>query len=446
MLTVRKFFFSKKRLFFLYFILNISLGWLFLSFPAAWRGPGGVSAIDSLFISVSAVCVTGLATVDTSLFSNFGHIVLIYLMEAGGLGIITFSTLYLIFPGAKMSMESRKMIQSYTVRGAKVKPKTIVFFILIYTVLMQILGFISLNVFFRQAGDKEPFFNAVFHAVSAFCNAGFSRYGDSMIRYVDNIGVSLTLMILIILGGIGFMVIWDVFIKMTGQKKLLDLHTKLMIMMTAILIFSGAIFFFFVEYNGVMGNLSMKGKILASFFQSITPRTAGFNTVDQAGLGQAAQTVTMVLMFIGAGSGSTAGGIKVSTFFLLLLVVSRGLDASGDIRIFKRKISSQDISGASFFFLKAISILLVSILLLSVSEFLSGNTFDLVEMAFESISALGTVGLSLGITGSLSIWGKMIIIVTMFAGRVGLFALIMPEKRTEYQRFVEFPDAEVLIG
>lgn len=446
MLNVRKFLFSKRRVFFLYFIINILVGWVLLGLPSAWKGPESLTAIDSLFISVSAVCVTGLATVDTSLFTTFGHSILIYLMEAGGLGIITFSTLYLIFPGAKMSLESRKMIQSYTVQGSKVRPKTIVIFILLYTTLFQIIGFVFLQAFFRQAGDAQPVFNALFHSVSAFCNAGFSRYPDSLVRFVDNAGVTAVVMMMIVGGGIGFMVVWDIFIKLIGQKKKLDLHTKIMLMMTFFLISVGAIFFYFMERNGTMAGLDLKGRILASLFHSITPRTAGFNTLSVADMEQSSQTVTMILMFIGAGSGSTAGGIKVSTFFLLMLIVTRGLDATGDIRIFRRKISNRDISSASYFFLKAIFILIAGIFLLAVTETLAGKQFGLVDIAFESVSALGTVGLSLGITGELSFWGKLVIIMTMFAGRVGLFALIMPEKRTEYQRFVEFPDAEVLIG
>ena len=252
---------------------------------------------------------------------------------------------------------------------------------------------------------------------------------------------------LIILGGLGFMVIWDIIINFMRMKRHLEFHSRIMILMTPVLIAGGAVFFMFFEWNNALESVHGIGyKILASFFQSVTTRTAGFNTINEEALSTPSRLLTMILMFIGAGSGSTGGGIKVSTFFLCMIIVIRGIDPRGDMRILKRRISSQDISRASLFTLKAGSILVLSVFLLIISETLHGHGFTFQEMVFECISAFGTVGLSLGITPVLSNWGKFIIILTMFAGRVGLFSMIIPETRKEILRYVEYPDGEVLIG
>ena len=415
--------------------------------PVSWNGAHPLKLIDALFTSVSAVCVTGLITVDTAIYSKFGQIVILYLIEAGGLGIITFSTLYLILPRSKISFESRKMIQSYAIAGANVHPKNIVRFIVAYTLLMEFLGFFFLFYAFRSAADTEPFFNAAFHSVSAFCNAGFSRFSEGLVPFSYNIIINITIMMLIILGGIGFMVVWDVIITSMRMKKHLEFHSRIMLIMTPILIFTGAVFFLIFEWDGALSDVNGIGyKIMGAFFQSVTTRTAGFNTIDEAALSGPSKGLTMILMFIGAGSGSTGGGIKVSTFFICMIIVLRGIDPKGDIRIFKRRLSSQDISRAAMFALKAASILVVSVFLLVVTESVYDHDFSFLEMFFECASAFGTVGLSLGITSSLSFWGKLVIIITMFAGRVGLFSMIIPQSRKEILRYVEYPDGEVLIG
>lgn len=436
---------SGKVLFFGYFIFNIILGATLLHFPHFWKGAGHVSWLDAFFTAVSAVCVTGLATLDTSLFTAGGQLVILYMIQAGGLGIITFSTLYLILPKSRISLKNRKIIREYYLQSSDINPRNIVKVILLFTFGIELLGFILLGFIFRKSGDAQPWFNGFFHAVSAFCNAGFSRYSDSLMSYRNNISVNLVVMMLIILGGLGFMTIWDLLRNLTDWRKKLHFHTRLMLSATAILIFGGWIAYFLLERNHALQGLPFGEKILASLFQSVTTRTAGFNTVDQAHLSRPSQFMTLLFMIIGGGSGSTAGGLKVTTAAVLFLVVFRRINSRGESRLFKRRISGDVLSRASMLLLKAIAILFLVIFLLLVSE-RHNPDLSLGQLIFEAFSALGTVGLSQGVTPQLSWGGKLIIMLAMFAGRVGLFALVMPDKDQVDERHIDYPIGEVLIG
>lgn len=442
---MRRYISTGKILFFGYFLFHFLLGTLLLSRPFAWKGDNPLPLIDSFFTAVSAVCVTGLATVNTVDFSVAGQWTILYLIQAGGLGFITFSTMYLLFPGAKISMGNRKIIREYYVESLGVRPRSIVRTILLFTFIIEATGALLLGLLFKQRDVAQPWFNGIFHGVSAFCNAGFSRFPDSMMSFQDQWSVNLVLSMLIILGGLGFMTIWDCLRRLWNPKERLHFHSKVMLSGTAVLLLAGGILYFLLEYNYSLKGMVWHEKILAAGFQSVTTRTAGFNSIDQSQLSFGGWTLTLLLMIIGGGSGSTAGGLKVTTAVLLFLVLIRKMNRRGESRMFHRRISRDSLSRATFFFLKALAILFIVILLLSQTE--AGNpNVSTTALIYEAFSALGTVGLSQGITGQLSNLGKWIIIFTMFAGRIGLFALIMPEYDREDERHVDFPKGEVLIG
>jgi len=415
-----------------------------LKLPISWNGPEPLRYIDSLFTSVSAVCVTGLATVGTNDFSQFGQIVILFMIQAGGLGIITFSTIYLALPGSRVSLKNSKIIKEYFILDSNITPKDIIRAILTVTIVAELLGTVFLFIAFVGEGVGNPIFTSLFHSVSAFCNAGFSLFPDSMESFKNNRVINVTVSSLIIVGGIGFMVISDIIQKFRGKRKRLRFHSKLMLIASASLIFLGAVIYGSLEWNGAFGSLAAKDKFFPILFQSITTRTAGFNSIPQSDLSPASKFFTLFLMIIGGGSGSTAGGIKVSTAFILFIILFKGVDDSGEICLFNRRLTSDNLTRAALFFVKAVFIVFLSIILLTFFE--SGKGFSQLDILFECFSALGTVGLSTGLTSSLSMAGKLVIIGTMFAGRVGLFALIMPMNISSKDRFVDYPKGEVLIG
>lgn len=437
---------KERDILFIFFISIIVFGSILLSLPFSWKPGVQYHIIDSLFITVSAVCVTGLASVDINYFSPFGKIILLLLIQVGGLGLITFSSMFLALPKKRLSLVNTKLIQNYFTNENIVDPKYIVKVVLRLTIIIELIGAIFLYISFK---DKiaHPVFTAVFHSVSAFCNAGFSTIPGGLVTFRDNLSVNLTFMLLIITGGIGFMVLWDLFDLLIGKDFILLLHTKIMLISTFVLILSAALLFYIFEYsNPEIIDLSWNEKILPAFFQSITTRTAGFNTLDQSLLSMPSKAITLGLMLIGGGSGSTAGGIKVTTAFLILYGITQGLNDKKGITIFNRKISSINLTKAGLFFVKAIVIVFLTILGLLIVESFYGNRFSFMEISFESFSAIGTVGLSLGITGKLSVFSKLILIFTMFAGRIGLFSLILPVNEVKFDRTVEYPEGEVLIG
>ena len=433
-----------------YFLGLIAAGTVFLSLPLSWgAGDGGSRAafIDAVFTAVSAVCVTGLTTVDTALWSRFGQVVILLLIQAGGLGIVTFGMLYLVMPRARISLRDTRMLGSAFTGERMVRPRSVIRSIFIITLVIEGIGAVLLSIAFGRSGRSDAVFSGVFHAVSAFCNAGFSIFSEGLASYRSDPAVSITLMALIILGGIGFMVIRDLLrAGMPGRRCPLLFHTRLMLTATPLFIAAGLLGYLLLDGTDVFSSLPPAQRILAALFQSVTTRTAGFSTVDQAVLSAPSRWLTLMLMIIGGGSGSTAGGIKVSTAFILVLVLFRGVSERGDIRFLGRRITSADVSRAAMFFLKAVALLFLSILALGVIERPDETGFPPSDIIFESVSALGTVGLSTGITERLSGGGKLVVMATMFMGRVGLFSLVMRTVKERAERMIERPKGEVLIG
>jgi trk system potassium uptake protein TrkH len=435
-------------LLFSYFAGIILAGSILLVLPFSWNGPAPLRYIDALFTATSAVCVTGLTVVDTSLYSGFGRTVVLLLIQFGGLGLITFMTLFLATPRGKISFASRKLIGDYYVSSVEVNPRKIVRSVVAVTLAIEVVGALCLLPAFQRGVGIRAGFYALFHAVSAFCNAGFALFPDNLERYVASPLVNITMMGLIVLGGIGFVVIEDIAERAVGRRRRLSLHTRLVLSMTGVLIVAGAIVYLVLESGNAYRDMGPLQRVMAALFQSVTPRTAGFDTVNQANLTEPSRFFTIFLMYIGASPASTGGGTKTTTFFIVLAMIMRGTGARDDVHAFGRRVSADSIARGMMYALRAFAILALAIFVLTVSELLVRPSMDkrFLTVAFEAFSAFGTVGLSLGLTPFLTGFGKAVIILTMFAGRVGMAALAVSLPRRLPHRAVGVPEAEVLVG
>ncbi len=430
-----------------FFILTILIGSGLLSIPGAWGGAGRLRYIDALFTSASAVCVTGLITVDTAQYTLLGKIFILLLIQVGGLGIISFTTIYLTTPNRKISFKHRKLIQNSYLVDVENKPEKIIGNIVLVTLVVEALGTVSLYRVFSPEEADGRFFTALFHSVSAFCNAGFSLFSTNLENYTADVRLSVTIMFLIVLGGLGFVVLQDIYHRLTRKNHPLTLHSKIVLIMTVFLIVFGAAAYYLLERSRTTADLEPGTRIMAAFFQSVTTRTAGFNTVNQNAMSLPSKVFTLPLMFIGGSTGSIAGGIKVTTAALIILAIFKGVDRNGEMLLGRRKVPYDAITHAHFFAAKAVVLLFLSVMVLAVVELpdeYGNKTF--INLLFEVFSAFGTVGLSQGITGELTVAGKVIIICTMFAGRVGLVSMALPISPGYVQRPIDYPEGEVLIG
>lgn len=435
---------GRDRIFLLgFFAFVIAFGSFLLIIPGMYTA-GPLSYIDALFTSTSAVCVTGLTAVDTANYSRLGQTVVMLLIQIGGLGIITFATLYIAIPRKKISMVSKGAITDYAISEIEYRPKVIIAAILKYTFIFEFTGSLLYYIRFRAQGLS--YFVAIFHAVSAFCNAGFSTFSTNLEGYVTDPIVNFTTMALIVIGGIGFIVIRDIRKVLSHQKQHLSYHSKIVLQTTAGLIIGGAVVFFLLEYNVSMADLSIPQKIMASLFQSVTPRTAGFDTIAQNRMTQGSQLVTTLLMFIGASPASTGGGVKTTTFYILLATAFRYRDSSDSIASKGRTIAPRTIYKALGIVIKGLIIVFVGAICIVLHEQSWGNTISLMDAVFEVTSAFGTVGLSEGITFSLHPLSKLILICTMYIGRVGLFALALPKSTHDVDGYAALPSADILVG
>jgi len=428
------------------FIIVIFLGTILLTLPIASKNGESVGLINALFTSTSAVCVTGLIVVNTATYwSIFGKIVIMLLIQIGGLGFMSMATLVAVLMGKKIGLRNRIMIQEslgqFTISGVV----RLTIRIMQATFVIEFIGAVLLATkFIPEFGLKKGMFFGMFHSVSAFCNAGFDIIGNSLENYVGDPVINFTIMFLIILGGIGFTVIIDI-IKVKKIKKL-TLHSKLILTVTFVLLISGFIFFFVLEYSNpeTLGNLSLKDKFLASAFQSVSPRTAGFNSIPTGGLRDSSKFLTIIFMFIGGSPGSTAGGIKTATFGLILLAVYAEITGKNEIVFAKRRISNETISRALSIFTMASTLVIIVTMILSITEI----KFEFIDIFFESVSAFGTVGLSTGITGGLSSFGKVVITITMFLGRVGplTVATAIATRHSGKNALIRYPEGKIYVG
>ncbi len=444
---MRRFYRSDAFFLLSFFAAVILIGTAVLCTPSAWRGtpgnPGRLPLIDALFTATSAVCVTGLVTVDTSTFTRFGQTVILLLIQLGGLGIFSVASLLLVFSKERLPFRRLQTIRSFSLDGVEYDPKRIVRNIVLTTAAIESLGALSLFSQFARAGVPDSGFAALFHSVSAFCNAGFSTFPDSLEGFRGKPPVLGVVSFLIVSGGIGFIVLQDLGRYIRGRRKAVSYHTRLMLLLTLGLILSGAAAFWLLEGDNAFRGMSPLDRAANALFQSVTPRTAGFNTVSQAGLRQPSKFVTLLLMFVGGAPGSIAGGIKIATAYIVLLAMLKKANERGEVNSLSRRFSPGTINEAVVYFLKAVFLLVLASCVLSLTEGSRGAGFS--EIIFEAASAFGTVGLSLGLTPRLSAAGKLVIIGTMFTGRVGLLAFVHLGGSTKSCHYV-FPEADILIG
>lgn len=428
------------------FVILILFGAFLLNLPIATENGESLPFLDALFTATSAACVTGLVVVDTGdTFSVFGELVILFLIQIGGLGFMTFATFLFTLLGKKISFKERLLLKEAFNATSTAGMVKLVKRILIFTLLTEFIGgvILAIRFSFDMPLSKAIYFG-FFHAISNFNNAGFDLMGQfkSLTDYVDDPFVVITICSLIILGGLGFIIINELYEY--RETKTLSVHTKVVLTTTFILIVGAMILIFLFEYSNekTLGPLSTTGKTLGALFHSVTPRTAGANTLSMGDLTHATLFLTIILMFIGGGSGSTAGGIKVSTFTVLMATVISQLKGKEDVTLFKRRIVIENILKAFTVAMCGMIIVVLVTFLLSITD--KGHVF--IMYLFEATSAFGTVGLSMGLTPELSSFGRILIIFTMFAGRLGPLTIGFALTKKRKQEAYHHPKGNIMIG
>ncbi len=431
------------------FILLILSGALLLKLPDATVK--GITFVDALFTSTSAVCVTGLVVLDTGKdFTFLGQVIIMMLIQLGGLGIMTFTIGIFSMFGGSFSIKWRFTFGEIYNDVAIIPTTQILKKILIYSMAIEsTVAAILFTQFIKRYSIGESVWLSVFHSISAFCNAGFSPFSDNLVSYQDNPVVVLTICAAIVLGGIGFIVLTELAnLKIRRKKPVFDqfsLHTKIVIFSTVILIFGGASLFMLLEWNHIIKDKTLVSKILISLFQSITCRTAGFNTVDIGALRDSTLSVMMLLMFIGGSPGSIAGGIKTTTFAVISGMVISKFRGDKQVVFWNRSVNEDVINRSmALVILAFIFIYASTISILSVRSFDSNNSF--LQVIFEVISAFGTVGLSTGITPRFPDMSKLLLSLVMLVGRVGPFAIITAITVNRNTADIEIADENIMIG
>jgi len=429
------------------FAAAILIGTLLLFLPQCSLS-GRLSLVDAFFTSTSAVCVTGLTVQDTATaFTPLGQVIIMILFQAGGLGIMTFSTLILLVAGKKISIQDKIIIQRGYHYSSMKNVKSLVATIFAYTLVIESAGAIVLYLHWhRMFPGFQGIFHSLFHALSAFCNAGFSLFSDSFVSFRGDAVVNLTLIALIVLGGLGFLVLQESLewcsALVRRKRRNLSLHAKMVLVVTASLILASLAFFLLKEWGGALKDYPPGEKILSGLFQVITPRTAGFNTMDLNTLSFSTLLLFILLMFIGASPGSTGGGIKTSTFGVIFSFMKSKIAARDVVNVFHRTLPPGQVMTAFLLVTLSIGVLFVS----SLALFLTCPGESMREVFFEVFSAFGTVGLSLGITPGLTTAGKVVLALTMFIGRIGPLTLLYAFSRERARGKFEFIEEGVMIG
>lgn len=438
------------------FLVVILIGSFFISLPVSNSDGKWLPYIDSLFTATSAVCVTGLVVRDTAVqFTTFGELIILLLIQIGGLGFMTVATLIFIMMGKKITLRDRLAIKESLVEFNLQGLVKLIRVILVMTLIIETVGALLLMITFIPVyGVGKGMYMSVFHSVSAFCNAGFDILGTSAAPYqgysifATNVIACLPLLMLIIVGGIGFTVIRDVVMNKSWTK--LNVHSKVVLTMSGILILMGTVFFLIAEFNNplTIGNMNFGQKLLASLFQSITPRTAGFSTISQNELTNASKLYTSIMMFIGASPGSTGGGIKTTVLFVIIVVAYSNLKGRNQAIINKQEIPAKKVMKAINIIIFASIVIILSSLLIMIAE--QGKDMMTMEnLLFEAISAFGTVGLTTGITPYLSGFSKFVIIITMYLGRVGPLTVglaLAARFGVAINTNIKYAEAKIMVG
>lgn len=425
------------------FFILILAGGLILSLGFFTRDGQRTNLVDSIFVAASASCVTGLTPVNTASHWNvFGQILILILIQIGGLGVMTLATIFPLILRKKIGLKSRQILKEqlniYSLKGIM----RLFRYVLVFTFTVEAIGAGLLAIrFIPMYGKIKGLWFAIFHSISAFCNAGFDIMGDSIYPLRADPLVNITLMLLIIIGGLGFMVTAEIFRKRNFKN--LSVHAKLVFIVTAILIVAGALGFYLIESypGGLLENESTKGKILEALFQSVSARTAGFYSVNLSKIRDGSAIFLIILMIIGGSPGSTAGGIKTTTFAVLILSTIAIIRGDDEPVIFNKHIDQKTIR-------KALAIIIIYLGLIMLVSFILSLTegFDFVAIAYEVSSAFATVGASMGITGDFSNLAKILITISMYLGRIGPMTMAYAFGLKSKTKYIRYPEANISIG
>jgi potassium uptake TrkH family protein len=428
------------------FAAGVLVGAALLLLPIATAGEERASLTTALFTSTSALCVTGLVVVDTPTYwSSFGQAVILGLIQIGGIGIMTLASLLALLVARRLGLRTRLIAQAETAAPELQDVRRLVFGVVLLSLCFEAVAALLLMLRFWATYDMSfgsALWHGVFHAISAFNNAGFALWSDSLVQFVTDGWITLTVAGAVIAGGLGFPV-WIELRRRILSPRFWTLHTKLTLVLTAALLTLGfaAVAAFEWSNSATLGPLDTAGKLLAAFFQGVTPRTAGFNTIDYGSVTQETLFVTDILMFIGGGSASTAGGIKVTTFALLFLIVWSEVRGDPHVTAFSRRIPAHAQRQAwSIAFIATLAVAVGTLALMAESD----SPFR--EVLFEAVSAFGTVGLSTGITADWGEPGRIVLVVLMFLGRTGPYTLAVALALRERKRLYGFPEERPLIG
>lgn len=426
------------------FLTLILIGTILLSLPISLREDSPNVVLDAFFTSTSAVCVTGLIVQNTaSHWTPFGKAVILMLIQVGGIGFMTVATSFFIFSGKRVSLRERLIIKEQFNSNQRSGIVRLSNRVIKYTVIIEVAGALLLATYFvPKFGLRNGIIYSIFHSVSAFCNAGFDILGNSLIGYNEVPIVIYTLSFLVILGGLGFSVLRNVY-EIRNFKKF-SLHTKLVLQSTGILLFIGFVLFILLEFNNgaTIKNMSLFGKINASWFQAVVPRTAGFQSVNYSLVKDSTLLVTTILMFIGASPGGTGGGVKTTTIAVIVAAVISVVKGSDDTEMFNRRVDNKIIK-------KALAIFTVALLLVLIASFtitvLQPN-IRFIDVLFEVTSAFGTVGLGVGVSDHLHVVGKLIICFMMYVGRLGPLTLLYTINIKQKHRSIRLAQDDVIVG
>ncbi len=438
------------------YAVTILVGTLFLATPAATNG-SPLSFLDALFTATSAQCVTGLVVVDTGTkLSLFGQGIVLLLIQIGGLGIMTFSVYLFIYLRVGVSVRGRWIINETLMSTPVSSWRELVKGIMVMTLVIEAVGAVVLSfAFIPQMGFWPGLYNAVFHSISAFCNAGFSLFSDNLMGYRDSGLVNTTIIVLIILGGIGFLVMREIMqVAATWKKKRkhqirFSLHTKIVLVTTLILIVYGTVVIGLLEKDNVLAGMSFTEGFWTALFQSVSTRTAGFNTIDLNTFREPTIFLLIFLMFIGASPGSAGGGVKTTSLALFFAIFYSRLKGSQHTTLFRRTIPDEAITKALALIILAsilIAIALFGLLIVQSPGLEHENPREFLDYLFEAFSAFGTVGLSLGTTAKLNTLGKIIIILLMFVGRVGLLTMAFAIAGRTRRHSTHYAEENIMIG
>lgn len=438
------------------FAAVILFGALLLTLPVSSEARVWTDPVDALFTSTSAVCVTGLIVKSTpDHWSLFGELVILGLIQIGGLGIMTLGAFVAIMLQRRLSMRFESVMADIVEADAGESVWGMVWFICLLTLVLEVIGAVTLHFSWRGHFDGfwPCFYHSVFHSISAFCNAGFSLNNDSLVQFADSVPVNLIVTGLIIFGGIGFMVVRELLgygrwwlAERKGKRPRLSTHTRIVLLVTGVLLGAGFLGFFAIESLSSMSEAPLKTRVLTAWFQSVTPRTAGFNTVDTgaAALSQATAFMLMVLMYIGGSPGSTAGGIKTSTLGVMVSSIAATLRGREKAEMFHHSIPEETVHRVASIILLSVVAVVVGVFLLLITE-----TASFQKIAFDAISAFGTVGLSQGLTGpncDVTAWGKLVLTGLMFIGRLGPVTLMLSVAQLVETATYEYPEGRVMVG